>query len=81
MRGERRDVSILFADLTNYTGLSTELDAEDLHAIVRTYTQRVTAAVHAFGGTVERYIGDSVMAVLAHRWPTGTMPCVPYARL
>ena len=63
MRGERRDVSILFADLTNYTGLSTELDAEDLHAIVRTYTQRVTAAVHAFGGTVERYIGDSVMAV------------------
>ena len=61
--GERRAVSILFADLTNYTGLSTELDAEDLHAIVRSYTQRVTATVHSFGGIVERYIGDSVMAV------------------
>ena len=61
--GERRDVSILFADLSNYTGLSTELDAEDLHIIVRTYTQQVTAVMHAFGGTVERYIGDSVMAV------------------
>ncbi len=68
--GERRDVSTLFADLTNYTGLSVELDAEDLHAIVRRYTQRVTATIHAYGGTVERYIGDSVMAIfgapLAH---------------
>ena len=61
--GERRAVSILFADLTNYTGLSTALDAEDLHAIVRSYTQRVTATVHSFGGIVERYIGDSVMAI------------------
>ena len=61
--GERRDVAILFADLTNFTGLSTEIDAEDLHTVVRSYTQRVAAVVHAFGGVVERYIGDSVLAV------------------
>ena len=61
--GERRDVAILFADLTNFTGLSTEIDAEDLHTIIRSYTRRVDAVVHAFGGVIERYIGDSVMAV------------------
>lgn len=61
--GERRDVAILFADLTNFTGLSTEIDAEDLHSIIRSYTRRVDAVVHAFGGVIERYIGDSVMAV------------------
>ena len=61
--GERRDVAILFADLTNFTGLSAEIDAEDLHTVVRSYTQRVAAVVHAFGGVVERYIGDSVLAV------------------
>ena len=68
--GERRDVAILFADLTNFTGLSTEIDAEDLYSIIRSYTRRVDAVVHAFGGVIERYIGDSVMAVfgapLAH---------------
>lgn len=60
---ERRNLSIMFADLTNFTGLSTTLDAEDLHAIVSSYLQHITTTVRAHGGTVERYIGDSVMAV------------------
>ncbi len=60
---QRRDVTILFADLTNFTQLSTELDAEELHAIVKTYTAQVETTVLAFGGIVERYLGDAVMAI------------------
>jgi class 3 adenylate cyclase/tetratricopeptide (TPR) repeat protein len=60
---ERRDITIVFVDLTDFTRLSTELDAEELHAIVRSYTARVEATVRAFGGVVERYLGDAVMAI------------------
>ena len=61
--GERRQVAVLFADLAGYTRLSTELDPEDLHALIGEYFRRLDALVSKYGGIVERHIGDAVMGV------------------
>ncbi|MBI4952942.1 MAG: AAA family ATPase, partial [Myxococcales bacterium] len=60
---ERRQVTILFADLCGFTALSRTLDAEELRAVVASYTSAVDAIVARFGGTVDKHIGDAVMAL------------------
>ena len=60
---ERRGVVVLFADLVGYTALSARLDPEALLALLQGFFQRVEAAVEDAGGTIERKIGDGVMAV------------------
>ena len=55
--GERRQVTILFADLSGYTRLSRELDAEDLHAVLGHFFQRVDRIVEEHGGTIDKQIG------------------------
>jgi class 3 adenylate cyclase len=61
--GERRQVTVLFADLSGYTELSRELDAEEVHALLERFFLRVDGTVERFGGTVDKHIGDCVMAV------------------
>jgi class 3 adenylate cyclase/tetratricopeptide (TPR) repeat protein len=61
--GERRQVTILFADLVGYTRLSAELDPEETHALLGRFFEAVDGAVESFGGTVDKHIGDNVMAV------------------
>ena len=60
---ERRQVTVLFADLAGFTRLSNELDAEETHAILNRYFETVDGIVQAYGGTVDKHIGDNVMAV------------------
>jgi len=60
---ERRQVTILFADITNYTSLATELGAEKTHALLNRYFETVDSVIENYGGTVDKHIGDSVMAV------------------
>ena len=60
---ERRQVSILFADISGYTRLSSELDAEQIHAMLGHFFDRADAIVRDHGGTVDKHVGDSVMAV------------------
>ena len=60
---ERRQVTILFADLSGFTALSQRLDPEDLHTLVVRYTKLVDEIVVRYGGTVDKHIGDSVMAL------------------
>jgi len=61
--GERRQVTVLFADLSNFTSLSSELDAEQTHALLNRYFETVDGIVEHYGGTVDKHIGDNVMAV------------------
>ncbi len=61
--GERRQATILFADLSGYTRLSSQLDAEDMHALLGRFFERVDAIVEEYGGTIDKHIGDCVMAV------------------
>jgi class 3 adenylate cyclase len=59
----RRTVSILFCDLVASTRLARELDPEAYRALMRRYLETVRAPIEAHGGTVEKFIGDAVMAV------------------
>lgn len=61
--GERRQVAVVFADLAGYTRLSAELDAEDVHAVLSAFFQASDRIVIEHGGTVDKHIGDCVMAV------------------
>jgi len=60
---ERKVVSVLFVDLVGFTGRSDRADPEDVRATLRPYHERVKADIERFGGTVEKFIGDAVMAV------------------
>ncbi len=61
--GERRQVTILFADLTDFTRLSNTLDAEDVRDLIEAYFDRIDPIVARHGGTVDKHIGDAVMAL------------------
>jgi class 3 adenylate cyclase len=60
---ERKVVTVLFADLVGFTARAESLDPEDVRAILTPYFARVRREIEAFGGTVEKFIGDAVMAV------------------
>jgi class 3 adenylate cyclase len=62
-RRERKVVSILFADLVGFTSRAESLDPEDVEAILGPYHERLRAELERHGGTVEKFIGDAVMAV------------------
>jgi len=60
---ERKVVSVLFVDLVGFTSRSDRADPEDVRATLRPYHERVKLDIERFGGTVEKFIGDAVMAV------------------
>jgi class 3 adenylate cyclase/tetratricopeptide (TPR) repeat protein len=69
-REERKVVTVFFADLVGFTGRAEQLDPEDVRAMLSPYYARLRSEIERFGGTVEKFIGDAVMAVfgapLAH---------------
>jgi class 3 adenylate cyclase/tetratricopeptide (TPR) repeat protein len=60
---ERRLVTILFADLVGFTPFAEERDAEDVREVLTRYFALCTDVIERYGGTVEKFIGDAVMAV------------------
>jgi class 3 adenylate cyclase/tetratricopeptide (TPR) repeat protein len=60
---ERKVVSVLFADLVGSTAAASTLDPEDVRAAVQPQLARMREELDRFGGTVEKYVGDAVMAV------------------
>jgi class 3 adenylate cyclase len=62
-REERRVVTVLFCDLVGSTARADGLDPEDVGALLSRYHARVRAQLELFGGTVEKFIGDAVVAV------------------
>src|ERR1700739_4653880 len=62
-REERKVVTILFTDLVGFTGRAEELDPEDVRAMLSPYYTRLREQIEQRGGTVEKFIGDAVMAV------------------
>jgi len=62
-RRERKVVTVLFADLVGFTAQAEQLDPEDVEAILRPYHERLRSELERFGGTVEKFIGDAVMAL------------------
>ena len=62
-REQRKTVTVLFCDVSGSTSLGEALDPERLRALLARYFQRMKAIVESHGGTVEKFIGDAVMAV------------------
>src|SRR5205814_7850597 len=62
-REERKVVSVLFADLVGFTSRAEQLDPEDVRALLSPYYTRLRTELERFGGTVEKFIGDAVMAL------------------
>src|SRR5437870_3495476 len=60
---ERRIVTVLFADMVNSTALGEQLDPEELRRLLTRYYTIARECVESHGGTVEKFIGDAVMAV------------------
>ena len=70
LEGERKQVTVLFADVAGFTTLAEQLDPEIVHDLINRCFEGITAEVHRFEGTINQYTGDGVMALfgapLAH---------------
>jgi hypothetical protein len=65
--GERRQVSVMFCDMMNFTQLSSRLDPEDLSKLIRSYQSCVATVISQFNGFIARYVGDGVLIYFG--WP------------
>jgi class 3 adenylate cyclase/tetratricopeptide (TPR) repeat protein len=63
VRRERKVVTVVFCDRVGFTAQAESMDPEDVEAILRPYHERVRAELERHGGTVEKFIGDAVMAL------------------
>ncbi len=63
LRGERREIAVLFADAVNFTQLSASLDAEAVFNLINDLLSRLVACVHRYEGLVDKFTGDGLMAI------------------
>jgi class 3 adenylate cyclase/tetratricopeptide (TPR) repeat protein len=63
LEGERRQVTVLFADLAGFSALAEGRDPEEVHTIVDRCFAMIASEVHRFEGTINQYTGDGVMAL------------------
>lgn len=63
LEGERKLVTVLFADVANYTSMSEKLDPEEVHQIMDGCFKILMDEIHKFEGTINQFTGDGVMAI------------------
>jgi class 3 adenylate cyclase len=63
LEGERKHVTVLFADVKGSMDLAEQLDPKEWHKILNGFFQILTDGVHRFEGTVNQYTGDGIMAL------------------
>ncbi len=67
--GDRKEVSVLFSDIRSYTTLTEDMEAEEVVAMLNEYFETMVEAVFAYKGTLDKYIGDAIMAVYGSPLP------------
>ena len=60
--GEAREITVMFTDLAGFTGMSERLSPEQTVEVLTAYFNAMTQVIHRHGGTVDKYIGDAIMA-------------------
>ena len=63
LREQRKQVTILFADVSGFTAMSETMDAEDVSNVMNAIWQRIDAAIVEHGGRIDKHSGDGVMAL------------------
>jgi class 3 adenylate cyclase len=63
LEGERKQVTVLFVDVSGFTALSAKLDPEDVHQLMDRAFELMLAEVHRYEGTVNQFLGDGLMAL------------------
>jgi class 3 adenylate cyclase/tetratricopeptide (TPR) repeat protein len=63
LEGERKQVTVLFVDVSGFTSLSERVDPEDVHRLMRGAFEVMLAEVHRYEGTVNQFLGDGIMAL------------------
>jgi class 3 adenylate cyclase/ribosomal protein L40E len=63
LEGERKQVTVLFVDVSGFTSLSERLDPEDVHGLMNRAFELMLAEVHRYEGTVNQFLGDGIMAL------------------
>ncbi len=61
--GEEREVTILFCDLRNFTGMSERMPPAEMLALLNRYLDRMSTIIERHGGVIDKYIGDAIMAL------------------
>lgn len=63
LAGENRDIAVLFADIRDFSKLSLQMTPEQIVSMLNDYFSRMTAVIQTFGGSVDKFIGDGVLAL------------------
>jgi class 3 adenylate cyclase len=63
LEGERKQVTVLFVDVSGFTSLSEQLDPEDVHRVMARAFELMLDEVHRYEGTVNQFLGDGIMAL------------------
>ncbi|MFT7532968.1 MAG: adenylate cyclase [Gammaproteobacteria bacterium] len=62
VEGERRNLTVLFSDIRGFTGISEQLEPRDVVLLMNLYLSHMTELIHTKKGTIDKYIGDAIMA-------------------
>ena len=63
LAGERKQVTVLFVDVSGFTSLAARLDPEEVHQLMSRAFELMLAEVHRYEGTVNQFLGDGIMAL------------------
>ena len=61
--GERKEITVLFSDIRGFTSMSESMEPEAVVSILNDYLTEMTDIIHSHGGTIDKFIGDAIMAV------------------